>query len=93
MLVVPERCVEQRLNAAAVERLGIGVRLTWRTLDAERVRRFLANCDEYRHSPAFHNPDGLKPSLEALHDFLGELVPHLDNPPLTLAATLEGALA
>jgi uncharacterized protein (TIGR00661 family) len=93
MLVVPERCVEQRLNAAAVERLGIGVRLTWRTLDADRIRQFLDDCDEYRHSPAFNNHDGLQPSLEALHDFLGELAPHLDNPPLTAAAVPEGVLA
>jgi uncharacterized protein (TIGR00661 family) len=82
MLVVPERCVEQRLNAAAVERLGVGRRLTWRTLDARRIRRFLDKCGDYKRSPAFAAKDGLTDSLEALHRFLGELVPHLPNPSL-----------
>jgi uncharacterized protein (TIGR00661 family) len=83
MLVVPERCVEQRLNAAAVQRLGVGKRLTWRTLNAKRIRQFLDKVDDYKKSPAFAARDGLVDSLESLHRFLGELVPHMPNPSLT----------
>lgn len=47
LLVMPEDCVEQRLNAAAVERLGIGWRSTFDTLDAQRIRDFLRHEEQF----------------------------------------------
>jgi uncharacterized protein (TIGR00661 family) len=83
LVVIPEHCVEQRLNAAAVTRLGLGERLTWRRLTAKRVREFLARADHYRTNLGVHVRDGLGEALAALHGFLGELVPGVANPPLT----------
>jgi uncharacterized protein (TIGR00661 family) len=74
LLVMPERCVEQRLNAAAVERLGIGIRLSPRRLSAERIRDFLQRRDEFVANMQSHVRDGLPESLEAIEEFLHELV-------------------
>jgi uncharacterized protein (TIGR00661 family) len=73
--VMPEACVEQRLNAAAVERLGIGMRLTERQFCRDRLRDFLAQVDSYATNLARHVRDGLQESLEALEQFLTELAP------------------
>jgi uncharacterized protein (TIGR00661 family) len=73
--VMPEACVEQRLNAAAVERLGIGMRLSARQFSAPRLRGFLARLDGYEANLARHVRDGVRESLEAIEQFLTELVP------------------
>jgi uncharacterized protein (TIGR00661 family) len=73
--VVPEACVEQRLNAAAVERLGIGMRLSDRQFTTERLRAFLNNLDFYRSNLVRNVRDGLQQSLEAIEQFLTELAP------------------
>jgi uncharacterized protein (TIGR00661 family) len=73
MLVMPEPTVEQRLNAAAVERLGIGrqVRLTEVTTSA--IERFL--LDERQFLGAMRNAlrDGRGAALVAIEDFAREL--------------------
>jgi uncharacterized protein (TIGR00661 family) len=73
--VMPEACVEQRLNAAAVERLGIGMRLSARQCSAERLRAFLARLDSYEINLGRYVRDGVEESLEAIEQFLTELVP------------------
>jgi uncharacterized protein (TIGR00661 family) len=73
--VMPEACVEQRLNAAAVERMGIGERITARQFTAERLRAFLANLDAYAANLAGHVRDGVQESLAAIEQFLTELAP------------------
>jgi uncharacterized protein (TIGR00661 family) len=73
--VMPEACVEQRLNAAAVERLGIGMRVAARQFSAERLRAFLANWDHYAGNLGRHVHDGLRDSLDAIELFLTELAP------------------
>jgi uncharacterized protein (TIGR00661 family) len=75
VLVVPERCVEQRLNAAAVERLGIGVRLTRRQFTGDRLRAFLADRDRFTANIARHARDGRQETLDVLDRFLAELAP------------------
>jgi uncharacterized protein (TIGR00661 family) len=75
VLVMPERCVEQRLNAAAVERLGIGMRVTRREFTAERLRAFLARQDEYVGKMQPHVRDGEREALAAVERFLAELAP------------------
>ena len=75
VLVFPERCVEQRMNALAVERLGIGMRADFRDFRAATVRTFLDRLDGYAANIARHVCDGLPGALEALEQFLHELCP------------------
>jgi uncharacterized protein (TIGR00661 family) len=73
--VLPESCAEQRLNAAAVERLGIGMRVSARKFSAGRLREFLAKLDYYVSNLQRNVRDGVQESLEAIEQFLTELVP------------------
>jgi uncharacterized protein (TIGR00661 family) len=73
--VMPEACVEQRLNAAAVERLGIGMRLSAGRFTAKRLRAFLANLDSYVDNLGRNVRDGVQESVEAIEQFVMELVP------------------
>jgi uncharacterized protein (TIGR00661 family) len=73
VLVVPEHSVEQRLNAAAVERLQIGMRLRPREFTAERIRLFLSRMDCYTAQLQRHARDGLSETLTLLVQFLTEL--------------------
>jgi uncharacterized protein (TIGR00661 family) len=75
VLVVPEHCVEQRLNAAAVERLGIGLRTTPRRLTTARIRAFLDRHDEFAANMQRLVRDGLQETMSALETFMHELVP------------------
>jgi uncharacterized protein (TIGR00661 family) len=47
LLVTPENCLEQHVNAAAVVRLGIGRSVPSSELSADVMRRFLAERDEF----------------------------------------------
>jgi uncharacterized protein (TIGR00661 family) len=73
--VMPEACVEQRLNAAAVERLGIGMRVSAREFSAARLRTFLSQLDLYRSNIGRNIRDGLPEAVEIMEQFLQELVP------------------
>jgi uncharacterized protein (TIGR00661 family) len=75
VLVMPERCVEQRANAAAVERLGIGTSLCPRRLTAARVREFLARGPEFTRHMGRHVRDGLEEALATIDRFIHELAP------------------
>jgi uncharacterized protein (TIGR00661 family) len=75
VLVFPEACVEQRMNALALERLGIGMRATFDDFTAERLRVFLSRLDYYRANIALHVRDGLPEALAAIEQFLQELCP------------------
>jgi uncharacterized protein (TIGR00661 family) len=75
VLVFPERCVEQRMNALAVERLGIGMRADFRDFTAARVRAFLDRHDHFAANIARQVRDGLPEALDALDQFLHELCP------------------
>jgi uncharacterized protein (TIGR00661 family) len=73
MLVMPEHTVEQRLNAAAVERLGIGMQVHHTLIDARTFQRFLAAEDTYRASMRHSVRDGRAESLAAVESFAREL--------------------
>ncbi len=73
ILVMPEDCVEQRLNAAAVERLGIGMRSGHRTLSAEIIRQFIANEAGYRARIESAQRDGRREALDALDHAMARL--------------------
>jgi uncharacterized protein (TIGR00661 family) len=75
ILVFPERCVEQRMNALAVEQLGIGMRADFRDFTTTRLRAFLERLDGFRESIARHVRDGVPEALAALDQFLHELCP------------------
>ncbi len=74
-LVMPERCVEQRLNAAAVERMGIGMRVSRRQFHAGKIREFLERRPEFVRTMSENVRDGLEESLCTLRQFMHELVP------------------
>ncbi len=97
-LVIPERCVEQRLNGAAVQRLGIGMRATPRRLTAKKIREFLSRHDEFTTNMKQYVRDGLQETMAALETFMDELVGestqvqptdgnHAGPPPMTVQAT------
>ncbi len=73
ILVVPEASVEQRINAAAVVRLGIGAALTWKSLTAAAIRRFLSGEWRYREATRRHARDGRADALEAVDEFARQL--------------------
>ena len=82
LLVMPERCVEQRMNARAVQRLGIGMAIKPRQFTLDKLREFLDQLDLYRRQMAGRFRDGLPETLQALDHFLAELGPQ----PVTAAA-------
>jgi uncharacterized protein (TIGR00661 family) len=90
VLVMPECCVEQRLNAAAVERLGIGLRVHQRRLTAERLHEFLGRVDEFAANMPRHVRDGRAETLAALDQYLMELGPRSEAAAAATAATPAG---
>jgi uncharacterized protein (TIGR00661 family) len=72
MLVMPEDCVEQRLNAAELERLGLGARTAPAAFTPERVQRFLANVEHHRGNIATRARDGRDDAIALIERFLGE---------------------
>lgn len=75
VLVMPEDCVEQRLNAAAVKRMGIGMRTLPHKLTASVIRRFLDRHDEFAANLHQYSRDGLDQTLATIDRFLAELAP------------------
>jgi len=90
VLVMPERCVEQRLNAAAVKRLGIGMRSTPRQFSTKLLRSFLDRSAEFVANMQDHVRDGLDDAVAGIEGFLHELAPAARNsaiaPPIHPAA-------
>jgi uncharacterized protein (TIGR00661 family) len=75
VLVMPERCVEQRMNALAVERMGIGMRLSLRRFNPEALRQFLDRAGEFAARTCGQFRDGRSQALAAIDQFMTELVP------------------
>jgi uncharacterized protein (TIGR00661 family) len=77
MLVHPERCVEQRLNAAAVSRLGIGEEIRHEDISARAIERFLQGARGYEAAARDLVRDGRTEALSAIESFAGEIArPH-----------------
>jgi uncharacterized protein (TIGR00661 family) len=75
VLVFPESCAEQRMNALAVERLGIGMRADFRDFSAQTITRSLDRRDEFTANIGRNVRDGLPEALAAINQALQELAP------------------
>jgi uncharacterized protein (TIGR00661 family) len=73
MLVMPEACVEQRCNANAIERLGIGIQVDLSHFGAAVARRFLARHSEFVDNINRAKRDGRSEALDALESDLKDL--------------------
>jgi uncharacterized protein (TIGR00661 family) len=73
LLVVPEKTVEQRMNAAAIARLGIGEWVSAQRLTSDCIRRFLANGAAYAERARQRAIDGRDEALEMLERWIAEL--------------------
>lgn len=73
LLVLPEGTVEQRMNAEAVARLGVGESGRFETLDAEILGRFMARVPEYAANARKHSTDGREEALYLLDKWIHEL--------------------
>lgn len=75
LLVMPEHCVEQRLNARAVERLGIGLRVDARALAPIHLQQLLQGHAQFVARMRTLRRDGLAEAVAAIERFIDELVP------------------
>jgi uncharacterized protein (TIGR00661 family) len=73
LLVTPEDCVEQRLNAAAVARLGIGMRVRHQDFSSGVIREFLAREVSFRDTIGRLARDGRAEALAAIERLVREL--------------------
>lgn len=73
MLVMPEQTVEQRMNAAAVERLGIGMVSSFERLDASTIRALLDRRETFAEATRRHATDGRREALDRLEAWFEEL--------------------
>lgn len=73
MLVMPEDCVEQRVNARAVERLGIGRQVSQTHFTCQAVLDFLDDEAAFRSNIARLGGDGRAEAVAAIEQFAIEL--------------------
>jgi len=79
ILALPEDSLEQRLNAAMVERLGAGMRTSLRRFSPEVLAAFLARTDEFRErlraeaSATGPSRDGAADAVRAIERYAEEL--------------------
>jgi uncharacterized protein (TIGR00661 family) len=85
ILVMPESSVEQRVNAAAIVRLGIGIERDHRRLTANDVREFLAREQQLRDRTRWHVRDGRAEAVAAIEKFLAQLVRPTTRPAAAMA--------
>jgi len=74
MLVMPEDSLEQRLNAAMVERLNLGMRTSLRAFSPGVLAEFLGRDEEFRgHAAAQPSTDGAADAAAAIQRYAEEL--------------------
>ncbi|MGC9454251.1 MAG: glycosyltransferase family protein [Phycisphaerae bacterium] len=74
VLVMPEDSLEQRLNAAAVERMNIGQSTTRDKISREQLDSFLAAEQQYRNAMPEEVRDGRAEAVGAIEQFAKELI-------------------
>ncbi len=85
LMVMPEGTVEQRMNAAAVQRMGIGLATSFDALDATLIRSFLDNRERYVAATREHAKNGRAAAIERLEDWFEELSARRQLPAATAA--------
>ncbi len=73
MLVMPEACVEQRLNGTSLSRMGLGMMLDPDELSADRIHSFLANEAMYLENIRAAVRNGRREAVETIEQFIREL--------------------
>jgi len=73
LLVIPEDCLEQRLNARMVERLNLGRRTTLRRFSADVLSEFLARDEAFRGHAAQQKRNGVAEAVAAIERYAEEL--------------------
>lgn len=87
LLVMPEATVEQRLNASAVHRMGIGAVSSFDTVDAETIQRFLAHRAQFAAACARSATNGRQAAIERLEAWITELGNRRARPVLPAVAS------
>lgn len=86
LLVMPEDCVEQRVNGAAVARLGLGLCVAQRSITAAVVREFLQGAATCRPNLRRHQSDGRAAAVQAIERYVEELTGSRPAPKVTRVA-------
>ncbi|MEM1024729.1 MAG: glycosyltransferase family protein [Myxococcota bacterium] len=73
LLVMPEATVEQRLNAGAVARMGIGEVTSFETLSTVQLRAFCQRREAYADACRRHASNGRRAAIERLEAWFEEL--------------------
>ena len=73
LLVLPERSLEQRLNARYVQEWKIGMQTSQRQISADQLKTFLGRCSEYVANLHSRRRDGLAEALDAIEKAIEEL--------------------
>jgi uncharacterized protein (TIGR00661 family) len=80
LLVMPESSVEQRVNAAAVERCGVGMQVAHEQLSRAHVQQFIAREAEFRERAVGSARDGRVEALAALEGFAADVTAAAGRP-------------
>ncbi len=73
MLGIPMNCLEQRLNAVQIERMGAGQQVPGRQITSKLIRDFLARDQEYTTPPGQQLQDGTAEAVSAIEQFASEI--------------------
>jgi len=73
LMVMPEATVEQRLNAGAVARMGIGEVASFESLSPAQVQAFCQRRDGYAEACRRHASNGRRAAIERLEAWFEEL--------------------
>lgn len=73
MLVMPEQCVEQRLNAASLERRGFGMQVRHADFTNAILQQFLASEATYLDNIRRSARNGRKEAVDTIEQFIREL--------------------
>jgi uncharacterized protein (TIGR00661 family) len=83
LLVMPEHSVEQRLNAAGVTRMQIGVQVRPCDLSPAVIHAFLADENRFRQNILRQARDGRREALATIEQFMPELARRRHKSPAT----------
>ena len=85
VLALPDDAVEQRLNAEAVRRMGVGTRGALHRLTPGVLRTFLAHDQTYAAATQAHRRDGVREAIDLLQDDIATLATGTRSTPGPLA--------